>query len=257
MKLHAKFDVRDERPPKAARRLLVAEVMATRSLSPHMRRITITSSAFGEFAVSRPAQWVKVFVPSFGEERSSGRAYTIRSFCAEAALMEIDFVLHGDGPCSSWAARAKDGDVVQIAGPRGGFRLQPTLQHLLIGGDETALPAIGAILESLPAGIRVEAFIEIPDDLDMQFLYSAADVVITWLSRGGIAAGTSTLLQDAMTAAKLPGETSEVWVAAEASAARCIRRHFHSERGLDRQRINASGFWKKGETDFRDAEGDQ
>lgn len=255
MKIHPQFGMRDERLPKAARRLLVAEVRAVQRLSPHMRRITIASSAFE--AVSRPAQWVKVFVPSFEEDRSSGRAYTIRSFCAETALMEIDFVLHGDGPCSSWAARAKEGDVVQIAGPRGGFRLQPTLHHLLIGGDETALPAIGAILESLPAGISVEAYIEIPDARDMQFLYSAADVVITWLPRGGIAAGASTLLQDAMTAAKLPSETSEVWVAAEASAARCVRRHFHSERGLARQRITASGYWKKGETDFRDAEGDQ
>lgn len=58
----------------------------------------------------------------------------------------------------------KPGDVVQIAGPRSGFRLDPNVTHLLIGGDETALPAIGSILEALPAGVAVEVFIEIPDE---------------------------------------------------------------------------------------------
>jgi NADPH-dependent ferric siderophore reductase len=222
-----------------------------------MKRITVGSSALEGFSVSRPAQWVKLFVPNPASETPSGRAYTIRSFSQRNAEMEIDFVLHGDGPCSSWAQQVKIGDVIQIGGPRSGFKLNPGLRHLLIGGDETALPAIGAILEALPAGVTVAAFIEIPDERDIQPLRSDADVSITWLSRNGEAGGTVTVLQDAMIAADFPEDASEVWIAAESAAVRAVRRHFQVTRGLDRQRITSAGYWKKGETDFRDPEKDQ
>lgn len=257
MRTHGLHQGTDQRPTPPERRLRVAEVRAIRQLTPHMRRVTVASTALENFPASRPAQWVKVFVPTPGSERPSARAYTIRAFRETETAMDIDFVQHGDGPCSLWAERARPGDVIQIAGPRGGFRVDPELRHLLIGGDETALPAIGAIIEALPAGVTVEAFIEIPDPADAQILPSRADVNLTWLPRHGLPAGVGTALQDAMTAARLPRQGSEVWVAAEAGTVRSIRRHFQADLGLERRRITASGYWKKGETDFRDREGDQ
>ncbi|WP_187829770.1 siderophore-interacting protein [Labrys sp. KNU-23] len=256
MKTHDMHQGDDQRPTPPERRLRVAEVRAVRHLTPHMKRITIGSDALEAFPVSRPAQWVKLFVPTPDSERPNGRAYTIRAFHERKAEMDIDFVLHGDGPCSLWAEQADVGDVIQIAGPRGSFRLDPDLRHLLIGGDETALPAIGAIIEALPAGLTVEAFIEIPDPTDAQILRSRADVRITWLPRHGMPAGVGTALQDAVTATRLPETASAVWFAAEAGAARSVRRHFQLDCGLEPRRIQASGYWKKGETDFRDRGGD-
>nr|WP_272871185.1 siderophore-interacting protein [Agrobacterium tumefaciens] len=127
----------------------------------------------------------------------------------------------------------------------------------MIGGDETALPAIGAILEDLPAGIKVMAFIEIPDRRDIQTIVTMADADITWLPRNGSPAGTGTALQEAMTAASLPRGQSEVWFAAESTVVRTVRRHFQIDQQFDRNRITVSGYWKSGETDFRDAEGDE
>ncbi len=137
------------------------------------------------------------------------------------------------------------------------FRLDPDITHLLIGGDETALPAISAILEALPAGLTVDAFIEIPEDADAQIIHSKADVDMTFLPRKGREAGTATDLAAAMTAAVLPDDNSAVWFAAEASIVRTVRRHFQLNSSLPRQRVTMSGYWKKGETDFRDNEGDQ
>ncbi|MFT4132375.1 siderophore-interacting protein [Labrys sp. (in: a-proteobacteria)] len=252
------IDERTEaRPVSPERRLHVAEVRTTRQLTPHMQRITLASTALVHFLANKPAQWVKVFVPTPGLERPSGRAYTIRAFRQAEGEMDIDFVLHGDGPCSLWAAQAKPGDVIQIAGPRSGFRLEPELRHLLIGGDETALSAIGAIIEALPAGLTVEAFVEIPDPADIQILHTQAQLHLTWLPRHGLPAGVGTALQDAIMAAVLPPQASQVWLAAEAGTVRTLRRHFQLDLGLDRRRITASGYWKKGETDFRDRDGDQ
>lgn len=242
---------------KPGRTRIAARVSTVTEISAHMRRITIRGGALEGFPASLPAQWVKVFVPSRQTEEMSGRAYTIRSFSQRDAQMNIDFVLHGDGPCSSWAEHAKVGDIIQIAGPRRGFRLDPGVRHLLVGGDETALPATGAILEALPADLTVQTFVEVPDERDIQSLRSKADVSITWLPRAGEAAGTTTVLQDAIIAANFPDDASEVWFAAEAAAVRAVRRHFHVTRGLDRQHITSSGYWKRGETAFRDAERDR
>ena len=245
------------RPIPPERRLRVAAVRRTLDVSPHMRRITLASTALMEFPVRRPAQWVKVFVPTPDGERPNGRAYTIRRFREDLCELDVDFVLHGDGPCSTWAATARPGDVVQIAGPRAGFRLDPDVSHLLIGGDETALPAIGSILEALPAGLSVRAFVEIPEDADAQTIRSRADVALTWLPRNGVDPGAATALCDAMLQTALPGEASAVWFAAEAATVRTVRRHFLQDRAIPRTRLTMSGYWKKGETDFRDSEGDQ
>jgi NADPH-dependent ferric siderophore reductase len=243
-------------PVRKERRLLPVEVKAVKLVTPHMKRITVGSDALRDFGVTRPAQWVKVFVPTKGSDRPSGRAYTIRSFFERDAEMDIDFVLHGDGPCSSWAEHAQVGDVIQIAGPRAGFRLDTEVHQLLIGGDETALPAIGSILEALPREVSAKVFIEIPEDSDSQSIRSKADVSIVWLSRHGAAAGTRTILQEAIMDAPLP-EGGSVWFSAESFAVRTIRRHFYVVRGLDRRRVISFGYWQRGEIDFRDAEGDQ
>ncbi|NMN60413.1 NADPH-dependent ferric siderophore reductase [Xanthobacter sp. SG618] len=246
-----------ERPVPPERRLRIAEVRKVTEVSPHMRRITLASTALMDFPVRRPAQWVKVFVPTVDGGKPDGRAYTIRHFRETLCEMDIDFVLHGDGPCSTWAQNAAPGDVVQIAGPRGGFRLDPDVSHLLIGGDETALPAIGAILETLPAGLSVDAFVEIPEDRDAQIIHSKADVEITWLPRGNDDAGPFSTLADHVTRAEVPQASGAVWFAAEASVARNVRRHFRIDRAIPPSRLVMSGYWKKGETDFKDSEGDQ
>lgn len=101
------------------------------------------------------------------------------------------------GPAANWALAAKPGDSITIIGPNNraahcvtaetysGIEWRPGLaQRVLLAGDETAVPAIGAILESLPAGITGHAFLEVPEAGDFQDLDTEADIEITWLARG-------------------------------------------------------------------------
>ncbi len=169
--------------------------------------------------------------------RGSMRTYTVRQERLDAVYPEIDvdFVLHFDaagngGPAANWALNAKPGDALTIIGPNNraahcvtaetysGIEWRPGLaQRVLLAGDETAVPAISAILESLPSYMSGHAFLEVPEAGDFLDLKSDADVEITWLARGA-AIGRSRphgeLLQEAVRAAvPEPG-----WVGIKAAA---------------------------------------
>jgi len=73
-------------------------------------------------------------------------------------------VLHADeGDGSWWASHAKPGDPAALWGPRTTYRRPADAETLLLVGDETAIPAIAAILESLPAGDHASVVIEVPN----------------------------------------------------------------------------------------------
>jgi len=148
--------------------------------------------------------WYQAWLGMDAEERGAMRTYTVRNSRCEGARPEIDvdFAMHLDaegrgGPASEWAAAAQPGDRVCIIGPNssaaqcttagayGGIEWSPGLaQHVLLAGDETAVPAICAILEALPEDISGHAFLEVPDERDIQHIDTRSAVTITWLARG-------------------------------------------------------------------------
>lgn len=150
------------------------------------------------------AGWYQEWLAMDQAVRGSMRTYTVRSERLDAVYPEIDidFVMHFDdaghgGPAANWARAAKPGDALTIIGPNnraaqcttagayGGIEWRPGLaQRVLLAGDETAVPAISAILESLPADITGHAFLEVPEAGDFQDISTDADVEITWLARG-------------------------------------------------------------------------
>lgn len=158
-----------------------------------------------------------------GESFSATRTYTVRRWDAEAGEIDVDVVRHGSGPATTWAYSCAPGDALHIAGPKMSYG-HPDVAWLLIAGDETALPAIGRWLEQLPAGQRASVFIEVAERAHIQQLETAGDVDITWLSRDGRPAGTTTLLQDALVSAPWVSDDVYAWVAGEALTLAPIRR---------------------------------
>lgn len=180
--------------------------------------------------------------------RPVSRVYTIRRIDVSAGEIDIDFVLHeGDEPPgASFARNACRGDLLGMTGPGGG-----TLRDAdwyLLAGDETALPAIGRMLEDMPAGKRVVALIEIADDSERQQLHTKADLDLRWLSRNGRPAGTTALLADAVRELDFPddGTAAFVWGGCEHAAAREIRTYFRKERGLSRSSSLVAAYWRRG-----------
>ncbi len=113
------------------------------------------------------------------------RRYTIRHHRPELGEVDLDFVLHGaDQLASGWAERATVGEESIWFGPSPAYPLREGAAWSLLLGDETALPALGVLLEELPAGHPVTVLAEIADPDEQLPLPTRADADIRWLHRG-------------------------------------------------------------------------
>ncbi|MEH3034616.1 MAG: siderophore-interacting protein [Aeromicrobium erythreum] len=248
------------------------EVARVQEVTPRMRRLTLSGPALAAHTrdgVEVPAftspgfdDHVKVFVPLEGAERPVlprqradgldwttegtrpiGKDYTPRRVDAAAGELDLDFVRHGHGLASTWAERARPGDLAWIAGPTVGQGPPHDVDWFAVAGDETALPAIGRLLEELPAGVRAEVVVEVADAGEEQDLTTRADVRVRWLHRDGAEPGTTTQLVDAVR--ELPWHDGQVyaWMAGESQAARAIRTHWRSL--VPRDCLDVTGYWRR------------
>lgn len=191
-------------------------------------------------------RWYQAFLAIPGHERPIMRSYTIRRRHPGTDLVDIDFVLHGDaGPATRWAQAAEPGQVLGMVGPSAEYaRPLRETDLLLLAGDETALPAIGTLVESLPEGARAIVYLEVADEAEEQAFDTRADLTLHWLHRGTVPPGQSRLLVDAVRRADVPSGTVFAWLAGESGAVRALRRHLVDERGIDKRSIDFSGYWR-------------
>ena len=103
---------------------------------------------------------------------------------------------------------------------------------------------MSAILDELPAGTPARVFVELADPADQLPLPARDGVDVTWLYRGGAAAGTTTLLVDAVRALDHPAGHVYAWGGAESRAMTAIRKHLRHELGIDRERVSLTGYWR-------------
>jgi len=173
-----------------------------------------------------------------GDEALHRATYTFVDLDAAEGWFSFDVFEHAGGLATGWARAAQPGDIVGIMGPGGGDF--PQADHMVMGGDETALPAIRRILEHAPRDRRGEVFIELADPADRCPLALPEGMRLTWLTRGEDAP-----LKAHMLAAELPGpeESRFVWFAAEAGEVRAARQYFREEAGLGRQEMYLSAYW--------------
>lgn len=195
-------------------RMRLLEVIAIDDITPRMRRITLKGDMEG-FVSAGHADHIKAFffpkgvepkiVPigargaEFAEgERPEMRDYTPRSWDIAKGTIDLDFVLHGDGPASSWAAGAAIGSKLLIGGPRGSLVIPAAFDWYLLAGDETALPALGRRIEELPDSAKVVAIVEVEDAAEELRFATGTDLSLTYVHRNGRPAGTTSLILDAI-----------------------------------------------------------
>lgn len=180
-------------------------------------------------------------------KRPLAKNYTVRHFDPETGEVDIDFIRHGTGVATTWALRCSPGDRLHVAGPAHSALLPDGVDWMLVAGDETALPAIGRLLEESPAGLRVQAFIEVAEAAHQQDFKTDADASVTWLYRGDAEPGSTTLLDDAVRAAEWwPGEVF-AWVAGETMSIKPIRRYLKDDRHVAKENLEVTGYWRRGE----------
>ena len=158
-------------------------------------------------------------------------------------------MVHGDeGVAGPWAAKAAPGDVLVFEGPGSGYRPDPAADWHLLLGDESALPAIAASLEALPAGARAVVRL-VCDSPDHEIaLPTDADLDLAWLHRAG-ADDPPRLLPDAVAALDFPPGRVHAFVHGEADEIRALRRHLLTDRGLTRADMSCSPYWRRDMTD--------
>jgi NADPH-dependent ferric siderophore reductase len=221
------------------------------------------------------------------------RTYTVRELrgAGEDTRLVVDFVIHTEdgaaGPGSSWAEHASVGDRLVVLGPRrgrdfGGIEWAPgTASRLLLAGDETAVPAICAILRDLPWSARGAAFLEVPTAADVQTVPHPEGVEVVWLPRDGAALGSrlhATVLDHLGASAHTPVEPEEVdpdlwetptysssgedvdartgaagrlddlyaWIAGESGVVTGLRRALVRDLRVNRRQVAFMGYWRRG-----------
>jgi NADPH-dependent ferric siderophore reductase len=297
----------------------VAQVVRTKRLGPHFVRVTFTGADMASFGYVGYDQRIKVVLPRAGatvhelptgedcylrwrqmpeDLRPAVRTYTVRAFRPEAAELDVDFVLHGPGRCargvlSTWAGRARPGDEIALLGPDRpgtgrpwGVEWAPpsTTRYTLIAGDETAVPAMGAILDSKPPRLHGVVLAEVPTRADILPWSAHPRVDVRWLVRerpeGEVPRGT--LLESAVrdtlsqwcggspTAPTDVGREDDaddtvlwdvpeqhlggsdepyVWLAGEAGVMKRLRRLARDECGLAKSALACMGYWRQGATE--------
>jgi len=243
-------------------------VVTTEWLTPTLVRVVLGGEGLTGFATPDATDtYVNVAIPPAGapyegvfspaevrethpkEAWPARRRYTVREWDAASGLITLDFVVHGDhGAGGPWAAAAEPGDVLVFEGPGSGFAPDATADWYLLAGDESALPAIAASLEALPAGARAVVRLvcdgpgfEVP-------LSCAGELDVVWLHRTGVD-GDVDLLPDAVAGLEFPAGRVHAFIHSEADEIRAIRRHLITDRGVPRTDMSCSPYWRRTMTD--------
>lgn len=253
-----------DRPARKAKPLTRLRVLRKEHLTPNMVRIVAGDgdlSAFEELAFTD--SYVKMLFPVAGVEYPEPfdmqtiraeyprehwprtRTYTVRDYDPRAGELVLDFIVHGDeGLGGPWAAAAAPGDEVLLLGPGGAYAPSADVDWHLLVGDESALPAIAAALEAMPAGVPAQVFLEVADRTEEQPVATKANAQIHWIHRdqGGDLVSTVRALDFA-------AGTVQAFVHGEAGFVRELRRYLLDERGVGKDLLSISGYWRRGKDD--------
>ena len=232
-------------------------VIGKKYVTPNMLRVTLGGDGMEGFPDDQASAYVKLIFPIKGDDKDRvlRRTYTIRHdrMTDQGREVDIDFVMHGDsddgadhgGPASNWAVNCAPGDMITIGGPGPKKLVDTTADWFLIAGDMTALPAVSVNLEVLPIDARGYAVIEIQSEADMQELVKPDNITIEWVINPH--PGTnSTALVDVVK--KLPWHDGQIsaWAACEFTAMKELRSYFRDDRGLGKDDLYISSYWKQG-----------
>jgi len=252
-------------PAKPRKPRYPATVKRVEHLTPRMVRVTFTGPELADFAWNGPAAHIKLIfgapAPTDGTapaaapaERPPMRTYTPRRFDRATGELDVDFILHGEGPASTWASQAAAGQTITIAGPGRNYVVDPTADWFLLVGDDTAIPAIATILEALPPSASAAAFIEVVGPEDEVSMPARPNTTIHWLHRGEDAKQAGVPLEASVRSFQMPPGSGRVYVACEAGAMRRIRTHLLTDRTFSREHLTTRGYWKLGSVDHPDGD---
>lgn len=258
-------------PARKPRPQHVLTVESTEQVGPHLVRVVATGdSLVGLGGADATDAYVKLlFVdpdlglePPYdldalreslpGDQLPVTRTYTIRWADRQVGRIAIDFVTHGDtGYAGPWAQQAKAGDRLVLMGPGGAYAPAVETGWHLLAGDLSALPAIAAALEAMPAGARGTTLVEVESEDDVIDVDASADIDVQWVVNPDT--DDIDFLARAIDAAAWPEDVEapdavQVFAHGERESIKAVRRVL-KERGVPKASISISGYWARGRTE--------
>ncbi|WP_103172484.1 siderophore-interacting protein [Paracoccus sp. SY] len=158
-------------------------------------------------------------------------AYTVRHIDPDAGWLDTDIFIHDGGRACDFAAQAAPGTLVGLSGPGGGGIAQA--RSLLIGGDETAYPALARHLEAAAddAGGECHLFgaradYPLPRHPGIRVIHAP----------GGEAALAERLRRDGTDARR-------IWLATERSRLEPLKSAILGDLGIDKATAHLAAYW--------------
>ncbi|MCW4386601.1 siderophore-interacting protein [Salinibacterium sp. SYSU T00001] len=257
--------------------LLTLHVLRRERISPNFSRVTLGGGDIARFTPMGFDQWFRLFIPvaegslsrlpnkldtvsylrylSIAKtSRPVLRNYTVRGYREHGPSgpeLDVDFVIHGSiaegtaGPAATWADSCEPGDAVAILDEGIGFAIPEGCERVVLVADETGLPAVAGILESLPRDAMGTAIIEVPSRADAQQIDAPLGIDVRWVVRDGATAKPGVAASVAATELPLDGAPFYAWVVGEQSLPTGLRRHWVAA-DVPKGHITFCGYWRAG-----------
>lgn len=253
------------RPVPSPYRTFLTEVVAVTEVTPGFRQVTVSGDHLATFAPVGPDTFLYLLLPPPGrteltigtdfswdavpdmseEDRPVGGYYTLRRWRPEAREIDVWGVVHeGAGPAGTWFETVAPGAPVALWGPRTAFDPPADTDGYLLVADETGLPAVAVILETLSPDTPIVVLAEADTPELAPPLPEHPGATVRWLFREGRDPGTTTLIGDAACTVTLPGEYPYVWGGGESRAMTAVRKHVRRGLGLAREQVSLVAYWR-------------
>jgi NADPH-dependent ferric siderophore reductase len=252
---------RARREPPAFR---AARVAGISRVTPRLVRVTVAGPQLEGLVIDQPAASVRLLLPDPGRRELVVPAWTGNEFVLPdgrrpvirtltplrpdpvAQSLDLEIVVHGGGALTAWVGSADVGDEVALSGPGRGYPVDPDAPGFLLAGDESALPAIGQVLQALPPAKPVRVIAEVTGPEARRDLPAADRLTVDWCDLPAGAAPGDAVVAAVVAATAGLTEGTRIWAAGEAAAMQRIRRHILDELGVPRSQTWIRGYWKHG-----------
>ena len=254
--------------------VLLLDVAGSERISPNVVRVTLGGDGLEKFTPAGFDQWFRLFLPRPGQDslklptRTSGlwyaeylatakqkrpyvRNYTVRAYRPEQRELDVDFVVHLEpdgtcGPAATFALNAKPGEQVGLLDQGIGYNPRNEHDWTLLVADETGLPAVAGICESLDEDARGVAIVELPSIEDRQEFRVPSGVQINWVPRDGAGGVPGQLALARLRAAQLPDGDVYAYLVGESALVTGGRRHLVEQKRVPKNNVDFIGYWRHG-----------
>ena len=257
-----------ETTTRPKRRTLHATVVSAERLTPHMVRVVFSGDELDGFAAGEfTDHYVKLQLPPPGAAYAA--PFDPEEIKAQPAARAVAAHAHLHGPRVGRRAQPAHARLrrprrraaspargprppspatsLQLTGPGGAYTPDPDAAWHLMVGDLSVLPAIGASLQRMPAGVPVHVLVEVDDEADRQALTQPGRPARDLAARRRHA---TRVLVDAVARARRspPGRSTRSCTARRRPCAPCAATCW-STASVAPEAISVSGYWKRTRTE--------